>query len=150
MKKNQQGFTLFEVLISMFIAGVAVLGLVMLELNILRSSQSSFNYTLATIHANTFVDRIWRNLCYLEKSSNSVAKNQRYQANYNTWKSSVINQSAHAVMVTKTSEASGTLPVFALNDAITVKWADKNFDTDVENDKVTLTVSYPDFTGDCN
>lgn len=138
MNKNQQGFTLFEVLISMFIAGVAVLGLVMLELNILRSSQSSFNYTIATIEANTLVDKVWRNLCAIDGAGNPVANT--YSALYTKWKSDLVSSDFIGV----TSSANSTNVI--LNDRVIVSWDDK---VDTAMNSVTLNVQYPDFSGAC-
>lgn len=143
MKMNQQGFTLFEVLISIFIAAVAILGLVMLELKILRSSQSSFNYTIATIEANTLADKIWINLCEIKGTS---SPNEGIYSNvYNQWVSAVSN-AKHTSLTGATSASPGT---FLLNDVIVVSWKDKNFEEDLENDRVLLSTSYPDFSGKC-
>ncbi len=83
MKNRENGFTLFEVLISMFITVVALLGLAMLNIYILKSSQSSFNYTVATIHANSFVDEIWVDLCNAQSSATGT---------YSTIRSNWVNQ----------------------------------------------------------
>ncbi|WP_022942595.1 type IV pilus modification PilV family protein [Psychromonas hadalis] len=140
MKMKQQGFTLFEVLISMFIAGVAVLGLAMLELKILRSSQSSFNYTIATIEANTLVDRVWRNLCVIHGTSN--ADPTIYGPIYSDWKAGLITG-----LSGETSTGSTTDVI--LDDRVRVHWTDKNFPTNSANDQVVLNVQYPDFEGSC-
>jgi len=73
MRKAANGFTLFEVLVSMFITGVALLGLALMEVHILKSSQSSFNYTVATIRANSFVDAVWADLCNAQQSADTYA-----------------------------------------------------------------------------
>ncbi len=137
MKNSQKGFTLFEVLISIFIAGVAILGLVKLELSILRSAQSSFNYSVAIVEANSLVDKVWMQLCDIE-NSNTV-----YDNVYEGWKSSLSGNLSGA-----TSSASSTLN---LQDKVIVSWADGHFNSadNIENNRVTLLVDYPDFTGKC-
>jgi type IV pilus assembly protein PilV len=72
MKNRENGFTLFEVLVSMFITGVALLGLALMEVHILKSSQASFNYTVATIRANNFVESVWVDLCNAQNASASL------------------------------------------------------------------------------
>ena len=142
IKNKQQGFTLFEVLISMFIAGVAVLGLVMLELNILRSSQSSFNYTLATIEANTLVDKTWRNLCDIEGTGGSMTV---YTAVRDNWFAALGDVNINSTTFNgHTSAAVGSLPV-----NVGVWWDDKVLGGHADNNKVLLNVTYPDFTGLC-
>lgn len=140
MIKKEQGFTLFEVLISMFIAGVAVLGLVMLELNILRSSQSSFNYTIATIEANTLVDKVWQNLCDIDRTDTPTAT--IYKDVYDAWKADLTAGLSGATSTGITTDVQ-------LEDKVIVEWNDKNFDTDAANDQVILNVTYPDFAGKC-
>ncbi|MCP4322689.1 MAG: prepilin-type N-terminal cleavage/methylation domain-containing protein [Psychromonas sp.] len=144
MKNKQQGFTLFEVLISMFIAAVAVLGLVMLELNILRSSQSSFNYTLATIEANSLVDKVWMQLCEIGKDGNTgdVHKNL-----YEDWVYGLRHGYNHTVFSGTMSSSSPS--AFNTSGTVVVEWVDKNYAAIAGHNQVTLNVTYPDFDGGC-
>lgn len=142
MKTLQQGFTLFEVLVSMFIATVALLGLLMLELTILRSSQSSFNYTLATIEAHTLADTVWMNLCNIENGAS-------YSDIYTDWSAKLSDpMSNYSTFTGKVSQASET-SLFELNDTIVVMWEEKKFLADSANDQAVLIVNYPDLTGMC-
>jgi len=142
MKLTQQGFTLFEVMISLFIAAVAVLGLVMLELTILRSAQSSFNYTLATIEAHTLADKIWMNMCDIE------ADETRFLPMYNEWVSD-LSDSTNDTSFTGALSDSLSTNTLSQTDTISVSWVDKNFAADTNNDQAILTVNLPDFTGLC-
>lgn len=150
MVNKQKGFTLFEVMISMFIAAVAVLGLVMLELTILRSSQSSFNYTLATIEANTLADKVWMDLCNIKSSDPDAV----FESLYSDWKSDLADPDSNSTVFTGDLET-GNSENFLLNDAIEVSWTDKNFASDADtavdeaNDRAVLNVSYQDFTELC-
>ncbi len=138
---KQQGFTLFEVLISIFIAGVAVLGLVLLELKILRSSQSSFNYTVATIEANSFVDDVWMNLCNIQGVSRTPGT---YATLYSEWDAAMASRNFKA-------ETDSGLTTFVQDDVIKVSWSDPRFSSaeETENNKMALHVSYPNFIGKC-
>jgi len=158
---KQQGFTLFEVLISMFIAGVAVLGLVMLELNILRSSQSSFNYTVATIEANTLVDKTWLNLCDITNAGSSAAQATVYTDEvYIPWQDTIDNYSNNGSLFTgQLSSAVGSTPALKLQDSVIVYWNEKSYDSydhtvadgigGSSDNKVVLNVTFPDFEGLC-
>lgn len=149
VNEKEQGFTLFEVLISMFIAGIAILGLVILELRILSSSQSSFNYTLATIEANSFVDKTWRNLCEIETLGSVAA----YKPLYDSWKADLEDPNINYRKFRGASIKTGGVSVdsFTLQDSVFVEWDEKNFDAseDVGNNRVTLITTYPDLTGGC-
>jgi len=128
MRKSEKGFTLFEVLVSMFIAGVALLALALMEVHILRSSQSSFNYTVATIRANSFVDTIWSDLCNA----------QQLTSTYGTIKTNWISDVSSAGMTAvETTSDQGK------NTSITVSWSDPRFN-DSGNDTLTLNATFPD------
>jgi type IV pilus assembly protein PilV len=132
MKTNTRGFSLFEVLVSMFITGVALLGIALMEVHILKSSQSSFNYTIATIKANTFVDRVWIDLCKAQSSSLSTYSDIR-----DLWLADV---SAADMTVGIDSP-----PVSAAQKTqVTLNWSDPRFIDDSANNTMTLNVTFPD------
>lgn len=64
-QKIQQGFTLLEALIAMFITASALLGLGLLHLKSVQQSQLATQRTIANIQANDLVDRMWANVCSL-------------------------------------------------------------------------------------
>lgn len=145
MNIKQQGFSLVEVLVSMFIASIAILGLVMLELTVLRSSQSSFNYTLATIEAHTLVDKVWLNLCDIKGTDSPDGS--IYTSLYNEWVNELSDSNVNYSVFT--GSINGGLSTFQADNVITVSWVDKNFAANAENDRVALNVSYPDLGGLC-
>ena len=130
MKKRENGFTLFEVLISMFITGVALLGLAMMDIYILKSSQASFNYTVATIRANSFVDAVWLDLCKAQSSATGT---------YTTIRSNWLAELSAANMTAVTSSPPAS---YAQETSVTVSWSDLRF-TDSENNSVTMDVKFP-------
>lgn len=134
MKTIEKGFTLFEVLVSMFIAAVALLALALMEIHILKSSQSSFNYTVATIRANSFVDDVWMDLCRAQSSSASIST---YTNIRNDW----LDEISAAGM----TAASGSPPTSAQQvTSITLSWQDKRFIDDGANNTLTLKAKFPD------
>jgi type IV pilus assembly protein PilV len=132
MKSTENGFTLFEVLVSMFITGVALLGLAMMEVHILKSSQSSFNYTVATIRANSFVDAVWADLCNAQSASTGT---------YTTIRDNWISDITSAGMDTDNSEPPST---YASNTKVTISWNDPRFTNDASDSTLTLEAKFPD------
>ena len=126
MKKRENGFTLFEVLISMFITGVALLGLAMMDIYILKSSQSSFNYTVATIRANSFVDKVW--ICNGQSSATGT---------YATISGNWLNELSAANMTASAPTA------YVSSASVTVSWSDPRFTDDDANNSVTMNVKFP-------
>lgn len=132
MKKLVKGFTLFEVLVSLFITGVALLGLVLMEAHILKSSQSSFNYTVATLKANSFVDRVWIDLCKAQSASLGT-----YTGIRDLWLDDISN-------LGMTAGANSPPASAAQNTNVTLSWIDQRFIDDSGNNTVTLNVKFPD------
>ena len=69
---TQQGFTLLESLIAMFITAGALLGLGALHLKSVQQSQLAMQRTIANIQANDLVDRLWANRCSLPAKKDSI------------------------------------------------------------------------------
>ncbi|MFQ3175861.1 MAG: type IV pilus assembly protein PilV [Psychromonas sp.] len=131
MRISEKGFTLFEVLVSMFVTGVALLGVAQIEVYILKSSQSSFDYTVATIRANSFVDAVWAE-CYTESASAST---------YSDIRAAWVTEISAAGMTTYDTE-----PPAAYNQDMVVKisWTDLRFANDAAaNSTLTLSVRFP-------
>ena len=59
--RQQRGFTLMEVLISMLVLSIGLLGLAGLQMNGLQSNNSSYQRTQASLLANEMIDRIRAN-----------------------------------------------------------------------------------------
>ncbi|MFN6972221.1 MAG: type IV pilus modification protein PilV [Rheinheimera sp.] len=59
--RNQQGFSLLEVLISMLILAFGALGLAGLQMKTLQASHSAYQRGLANIIAADAVERLWAN-----------------------------------------------------------------------------------------
>ena len=59
--RRQRGFTLMEVLISMIVLSIGLLGLAGLQMNGLKSNNSSYQRTQASLLANEMIDRIRAN-----------------------------------------------------------------------------------------
>lgn len=140
---KQQGFTLFEVLVSMFIAGVAILGLALLEIKILKSSQSSFDYTVASIHANSLVDDIWLDLCLVKIRTDT---NKTYDKKLENWKSDTLVGGYQAVADFPPTSYDFSQPALTVK----VQLTNVRFEGEDANDIVTLGAYYPTTMPGCN
>jgi type IV pilus assembly protein PilV len=133
MKNKENGFTLFEVLVSMFITGVALLGLALMEVHILKSSQASFNYTVATIRANSFVDAVWMDLCNAQSASSTT-----YTAIRTNWKAEVTAAGM------KADDESSPPAAYSQETSVIIRWIDPRFTDAASNNKLTLEAKFPD------
>ncbi|MBT1443798.1 prepilin-type N-terminal cleavage/methylation domain-containing protein [Shewanella sp. JM162201] len=125
MKQTQQGFTLTEVMVSLVISVVALLGLGKAQLQSLKHASNSFNYTQASIHAQNVAERIWLRACEFQRSPA-----QFEDVNYRQSLQPGGNYSL-------------TLPAnFANQMAITVSWQDKRIE---DNNSVSVNLTFPEF-----
>jgi len=116
---------------SLFITGVALLGLALMEVHILKSSKSSFNYTVATIRANSFVDAVWADLCEAQKSATTYADIR------NNW----IDEISAANM---TAEENYPPATYTKETSVKVSWIDPRFSDAASNSELTLEARFPD------
>ena len=134
----EKGFTLFEVVVSMFIVGVALLGLIKLEIKILQSSTSSFDYTVSTIQANNYIDAIWIDLCKVQNG---------LDGKYATIKSEWVTELA---TFNKQTEISPSGSAFNKYQTVTVKWSDSRFNDSLSNQEVNVFAHFPIFPSTCH
>jgi type IV pilus assembly protein PilV len=110
MLKNK-GFTLIEILITMVVISIALLGVGILQVKALQYSYASYQRSVATIQANDLVERLWAGMCALPASRDNIAA-EWVTTNTNTlpsWTGSLAY------------DASGTIPIYT----ITVSWQDE-------------------------
>ena len=131
---KQKGFTLIEILITMIVISVALLGIGMLQVKALQYSYASYQRSVATIQANDLVERLWAGMCSLPGGVNSISS-EWVTANTN----SLPNWSG-----TLNYNASGSLPLYT----ITISWQDQKIkytSTDVSQltQQLVETISIP-------
>ncbi|MBU2971801.1 prepilin-type N-terminal cleavage/methylation domain-containing protein [Pseudoalteromonas sp. C2R02] len=73
---QSKGFTLIEVLIALIISSIALLGLASGQLKSLQYATNSFNYTVSLIQANNAIERMWVDICALQRGD--IAFDQAY------------------------------------------------------------------------
>lgn len=62
---GSSGFSLIEVLITMLVVSIGLLGVAALQAKSLQHAYASYQRTLATVQANDAVERLWARVCDL-------------------------------------------------------------------------------------
>ena len=68
-KSTQNGFSMLEVLITLIVSSIALLGLAAGQLKSLQYAYNSYQYTVSLIQANNVVERILNDVCILTNGS---------------------------------------------------------------------------------
>lgn len=74
--RRQRGFSLIEVLVTMVVVGVGLLGIAALQAKSLQHAYASHQRTLATIQANDLVERLWASVCAIHEDNADAADNR--------------------------------------------------------------------------
>ena len=133
-QKRQLGFSLIEILVSVFIAAIALLGLAAGEINSLRFANNSFNHSLSIIQANNAIEKLWVNICELQDGR---------QAYDSTFRNSIYAPQVSTFEVV-------TSPATTFNNVIevTVSWQDLRM-TDNLQSQIQLNATYPQLPAGC-
>ncbi|MCQ8878939.1 prepilin-type N-terminal cleavage/methylation domain-containing protein [Pseudoalteromonas shioyasakiensis] len=136
--KQQDGFSLLEVMLSVVIAGIALLGLATAQLKSLQYATNSFNYTISLVQAQNTIERIWPHVCELQTTNPDLFKDVNFRSSLGP----------------QTVDYSLTLPTeFSTEMAVTVSWHDeriKQTDPQALENQITLNASYPDLSAGCS
>ncbi|KID59018.1 hypothetical protein JF50_00725 [Pseudoalteromonas luteoviolacea] len=150
----EKGFSLIEVMVSIVIAGVALLGLAGAQLKSLQFANNSFNYTLALVHGQNAIERMWTDLCYFQhvdqdlvtKSKEKVARLHPVDDRF-TLTISPDRYNDPALITSRPDQR---------DVMFTVSWDDSRIQNDTINNalnQITLVASYvyvPTPTNNCN
>ena len=60
---RKSGFSLVEVMVTLLVLSVGLLGIAALQVVTLQSSSTSLHRSMAVIQANDLVERLWANIC---------------------------------------------------------------------------------------
>lgn len=136
--KPQSGFSLLEVMLSVVIAGIALLGLATAQLKSLQYATNSFNYTVSLVQAQNTIERIWPHVCQLQTTNPDLFKDVNFRAS----------------LEPQTVDYTLTLPEeFSTQMQVVVSWHDerlKQTDPQALENQITLNASYPDLSGGCS
>jgi type IV pilus assembly protein PilV len=130
---KQQGFSLLEVMISVVIAGIALLGLAAAQLKSLQYATNSFHYTVSLIQGQNSIERLWPHICDIQKTNPGLFQDATFRANLSP----------------QVRDYELTLPAVYNNDMqINVSWVDKRMTDNAEN-QISLNASFPDLSAVC-
>lgn len=82
--RQQSGFTLVEVLVTMVVVSVGLLGVAKLQAWSLKHSYATYQRSVASVQTQDLVERLWAGMCVLDVASQRsaiVAEWQREHAN---------------------------------------------------------------------
>ncbi|WP_105166742.1 type IV pilus modification PilV family protein [Pseudoalteromonas sp. T1lg23B] len=74
-----KGFSLIEVMVSMLIASIALLGLAATQLRTLQYATNSFDYTVGLILGQNAMERIWSRLCDIQHKDPSLFQDDTFR-----------------------------------------------------------------------
>jgi type IV pilus assembly protein PilV len=134
----QNGFSLLEVMISVVIAGIALLGLASAQLKSLQYATNSFNYTISLVQAQNTIERLWPHICELQTTSPDLFTDVDFRAS----------------LEPQITDYTLTLPeAFSNEMQIVVSWNDEriqqNDPQSLEN-QITLNATFPDLSAGCS
>jgi len=78
--RRQAGLSLVEVLVTMVIVSVGLLGVAGLQLKALKNTYASFQRALATLQAQDLADRLWASTCVLSNATQRDNIKSEWQA----------------------------------------------------------------------
>lgn len=135
------GFSLLEVLVSMFIASIALIGLGVTQLKSLQFANNSFDYTVSLVQAQNAIERMWPELCKIQHNSPSKFEEQAFRESLQPPESLSFRYAL-------------TLPeTYSDEMPITVAWQDLRVPEEAQKqllNQVTLNASFVEVPNVCN
>lgn len=129
---EQGGFSLLEVMISIVVAGVALLGLAATQLKSLQFATNSYMYTLALVQGQNAIERMWVEQCALQHGVNRYTE-----------------ASFQALIKPQLSIFTHQVPAaFSTNMNVTISWQDERM-TDQLLNQIRLSITYPTMPSTC-
>lgn len=134
---KQAGFSLLEIMISVVIAGIALLGLAAAQLKSLQYATNSFHYTVSLVQAQNTLERLWPHICQLQVTNPDLFTDANFRAS----------------LAPQVSDYTLTLPDNYSNEMqLTVSWVDERIsqvDPNNQENQITLNASYPELPASC-
>lgn len=122
VSKRSRGFTLIEVLITMLVISIGVLGVAATQLQSLQFAHSSFQRSVAVLQASDLAERLWAGLCDLPGGLGNITT--QWEADH----AGVLPGGLSPVVVL---DVTGRVPTYQ----ITIRWSDgRAVEAIVEND----------------
>ena len=127
------GFSMIEVLVTMVIISVGLLGAAALQVKSMQYAYSSYQHTIATVQANDAVERLWANVCALPDGTSVIAGD---------WEAAWEDDTRLPGWSGEIKEDSGIY-------TITISWTDRieKEDEDEDDRQVVITTAIPQLPG---
>lgn len=109
--RTKHGFTLIEVLITMLVISVGILGVAAMQAKSLQFAHSSFERSVAVLQANDLAERLWAGVCDLPDALVDI---------FNQWEIDHSGELPGAWNPSVLYDDSGILPTYG----ITIEWTD--------------------------
>ena len=138
------GFSLLEVLVSMFIASIALIGLAVTQLKSLQFANNSFDYTVSLVQAQNAIERMWPNLCNLQHKNPALFSDPDF---LNTLKPPQALQFRYEL------DTENLPSQFKTEMKITVSWKDERVSEELQNNilnQITLNANYVEVPSGCS
>lgn len=138
------GFSLLEVLVSMFIASIALIGLGVTQLKSLQFANNSFDYTVSLVQAQNAIERMWPNLCNLQHKNPALFSDPDF---LNTLKPPQALQFRYEL------DTENLPSQFKTEMKITVSWKDERVSEELQNNilnQITLNANYVEVPSGCS
>ncbi|MCF6435654.1 prepilin-type N-terminal cleavage/methylation domain-containing protein [Pseudoalteromonas sp. MMG022] len=134
-----KGFSLVEVMVSMLIASIALLGLAATQLRALQYATNSFDYTVALVQGQNAMEKIWSRLCDIQHNDPSLFQDEDFRE----WLLAPSDiRTTFEVIVPQTYENE-------MN--ILVNWVDDRMDPDVDGEnQVVLNATFMSLDDTCD
>ncbi|WMN58852.1 prepilin-type N-terminal cleavage/methylation domain-containing protein [Pseudoalteromonas xiamenensis] len=133
LSQPSHGFSLLEVMVSIVVAGVALLGLAATQLKALQFATNSYHYSLALVQGQNAIERMWIEQCQLQHGAVD-----RY--NEASFRQAIQPQSRVFELIMPNA--------FAKNMAVSVRWFDERMEDSLDN-QIRLSVAYPTLPNNC-
>ncbi|WP_083330566.1 MULTISPECIES: prepilin-type N-terminal cleavage/methylation domain-containing protein [Pseudoalteromonas] len=134
-----KGFSLVEVMVSMLIASIALLGLAATQLRALQYATNSFDYTVALVQGQNAMEKIWSRLCDIQHNDPSLFQDEEFRE----WLLAPSDiRTTFEVIVPQTYE--NEMNIF-------VNWVDDRMDPDVDGEnQVVLNATFMSLDDTCD
>ncbi|CAM4073262.1 type IV pilus modification PilV family protein [Pseudoalteromonas byunsanensis] len=133
-----KGFSLVEVMVSMLIASIALLGLAAAQLRTLQYATNSFDYTVGLVIGQNAMEKIWSRLCDIQHKNPSLFQDEAFRE----WLLAPASiRGSFEVIVPQ---------AYANEMNIQVNWVDERMDPDVDGEnQVVLNATFMSLDETC-
>lgn len=132
------GFSLLEVVVSLLVASLALLGLAATQLRSLQFANNSFDYTVSLVKGQNAIERMWPQLCNLQHANPALFQDAAFR---------------QRLMPSEPLQFKYTLTlpeVYANEMQVTVNWVDQRVSAEQQIlNQITLNANFVEMPSGC-